>query len=93
MSKGLPDITSEQIVKDFSDELLNVHLRMNIDNRALGLRDLIADAAIFSSYDPTHYIESKPQRDLDAEIDSILQDLENDPDLSMDEKEIRSMLS
>jgi CBS-domain-containing membrane protein len=92
----------EIIILEFSDELLSVYLRnkLEIDNK--DIREKIVGAAIANSLDSTNYVEfdtdmesdnfEQNQIDFDKDIDEILREIENDPELKIDEEEIEKIL-
>ncbi len=99
----------ENIVWDFSDELLNVYLRDKLEKDNKIIREAIVKAAIGNSLDSKNFVsidtnnkreeEEKAknnndnnQIDFDKDIDEILKEIENDPDLKIDEKEIERIL-
>lgn len=90
---------SEDIIWDFSDELLSVILRDNLEKDNKVIREKIVWAAIGNSLDVNNFIEvntdnnqEKNQIDFDKDIDDILKEIENDPDLKIDEGEIEKIL-
>ena len=85
---------AEKIIFDFSDELLNVYLRLKIENENKELKNIIIETALRSAIDIGNYIDSSTEeRDLDSEINNLLKDLENDPELKIDEEEIKKMIN
>ena len=90
-------ISSEKILLDFSDELLNIYLRSIIDEWTKSVRDAIILATLNWSIDVKNYISKEQEvnnlENIDAEIDSILNDLKNDPELKVDEEEIKKIIS
>jgi His-Xaa-Ser system protein HxsD len=97
-----PDINTdpETIIGDYSDELLNTYLRdiLEKDNRVI--RETIVQSAISNAIDQKNFVsidtesKQKPvnQIDFDKDIDEILREIENDPDLKIDEEEIEKIL-
>lgn len=91
----------ENIIGDFSDELLNVYLRIKLENDNKTIRESIVWAAIANSLDINNYTEfdtnvwsnaDQNQIDFDKDIDDILKEIENDPDLKIDQEEIERIL-
>lgn len=93
--------TPENIILDFSDELLNVYLRNKLEHDNKDIREKIVGAAIANSLDVNNYSEidtdkrnnsEQNQIDFDKDIDEILKEIENDPELKIDEAEIEKIL-
>jgi len=91
----LPEI----IINEFFDELLNVYLRDKLEKDNKEIREKIVWAAIANSLDSKDFIEintdnldNQNQIDFDKDIDEILKEIENDPDLKIDEEEIERIL-
>lgn len=93
--------TPENIILDFSDELLNVYLRNKLEHDNKDIREKIVWAAIANSLDVNNYSEfdtdnrdnsEQNQIDFDKDIDEILREIENDPELKIDEAEIEKIL-
>lgn len=89
----------ENIISDFSDELLAVYLRDRLEKDNKNIREAIVWAAIANSLDYNNFInintennQEKNQIDFDKDIDDILREIENDPDLKIDEDEIERIL-
>jgi len=94
----------ENIISDFSDELLAVYLRdkLEIDNK--DIREKIVWAAIANSIDSKWFVSlntdeknnnslwNNNEIDFDKDIDEILKEIENDPELKIDEAEIEKIL-
>ncbi len=92
---------SEKIIWDFGDELLSVYLRDKLEHDNKNIRENIVWAAIANSLDTTHFVEidmnnnnnkEQNQIDFDKDIDEILREIENDPELKIDEEEIERIL-
>lgn len=95
-------INPEKIIMDFSDELLSVLLRDNLEKDNKEIREKIVSAAIANSLDYNNFVEmntnnnqqqNNNQIDFDKDIDDILAEIENDPDLKIDEDEILKILA
>lgn len=89
----------EKIIWDFSDELLSVYLRDKLEHENKEIREIIVKTAISSSIDTGNFVEidtnnnpENNQIDFDKDIDEILKEIENDPDLKIDEQEIEKIL-
>ncbi len=91
--------TIENVIGDLSDEILSVYLRnkLEIDNK--DIREKIVWAAIANSIDKKWFValntdkkEENTMIDFDRDIDEILKEIENDPDLKIDEEEIARIL-
>lgn len=90
--------SAETIIWDFSDELLSVYLRDKLEHDNKDIREMIVWAAIANSLDDSNFVEFDTNRqeqnqiDFDKDIDEILREIENDPDLKIDEAEIERIL-
>lgn len=92
----------EDTILDFSDELLSVYLRDKLEKDNKKIRETIVWAAIANSLDSKDFVElntdnndnqkEQNQIDFDKDIDEILKEIENDPDLKIDEEEIEKIL-
>ncbi len=100
----------ENIISDFSDELLNTQLRATIAQENKEIRNEVIKSAIQNSlreaelpndwkwYDQAedNYFDwpwwDSGQIDFDKDIDEILKEIENDPELKIDEEEIEKIL-
>lgn len=92
----------EQIIMDFSDELLSVYLRNKLEKENKIIRETIVSSALSNSLDSNNFVEfdtdnnlnnqDQNQIDFDKDIDEILKEIENDPDLKIDEDEIERIL-
>jgi len=93
----------ELIIADFSDELLSTLLRDTLEKENKNIREKIVWAAIANSLDPNWYTsfdtnnnlcenQENNQIDFDKDIDDILKEIENDPELKIDEEEIEKIL-
>ena len=91
---------SKEIIWDFSDELLSVYLRDKLEHDNKDIREKIVWAAIANSLDDNNFVEldtdkkewENNQIDFDKDIDEILKEIENDPELKIDEEEIERIL-
>jgi hypothetical protein len=87
---------------DFSDELLSVYLRDKLEKENKIIRETIVSTALSNSLDSDNFVEldtdnnfnnqEQNQIDFDKDIDEILKEIENDPDLKIDEDEIEKIL-
>ncbi|MDD4151923.1 MAG: His-Xaa-Ser system protein HxsD [Candidatus Gracilibacteria bacterium] len=88
--------SSEKIIGEFSDELLSVYLRDKLEHENKIIREMIIGSAIANSVDDENFVEfdtnTQNQIDFDKDIDEILREIENDPELKIDEAEIERIL-
>lgn len=90
--------SAEAIIGEFSDELLSVYLRDKLEHDNKDIREKIVGAAIANSLDSSNFVEFDTNRqeqnqiDFDKDIDEILREIENDPELKIDEAEIERIL-
>lgn len=99
--EGIKDFP-ETIIGEFSDELLSVSLRDRLEKDNKDIREKIIGAAIANSLDSKGFVELDTDRkqdnmqgnqiDFDKDIDEILREIENDPELKIDEAEIERIL-
>jgi len=94
----------KKIIWDFSDELLSTYLRDKLEHDNKDIREKIVWAAIANSLDSNNFASIDPnnnwdqdnreenQIDFDKDIDEILKEIENDPELKIDEAEIEKIL-
>jgi len=91
----------ENIIEDFSDELLSTLLRNTLEKENMDIREKIVWAAIANSLDSNWFTsidtdnqknQENNQIDFDKDIDEILKEIENDPELKIDEEEIEKIL-
>lgn len=100
--KEWTDDSCEKVIWDFSDELLSVYLRDKLEKENKEIREKIVWAAIANSIqtgwfveintDSCWIIDTQDQIDFDKDIDEILKEIENDPELKIDEDEIERIL-
>lgn len=92
---------AEEIIANFSDELISVYLRDKLEKENKVIREKIVWAAISNSLDSNNFVQmntdiqnnqDQNQIDFDKDIDDILREIENDPDLKIDEEEIEKIL-
>ncbi|MDP2090483.1 MAG: His-Xaa-Ser system protein HxsD [Candidatus Gracilibacteria bacterium] len=90
---------AKTVLLDFSDELLSVNLRSDLEISNKEIRERIVGAAIGNSLDINNFREintdnniENNQIDFDKDIDDILKEIENDPDLQINEEEIARIL-
>lgn len=91
---------TNKLIWDFYNELLNVELRIKMEKKNWKIREKIVDRAIWMSLDFVNLArewenENKDEFqtiDFDKDIDEILKELENDPDLQIDKAEIEKIL-
>ena len=86
------------VIADFSDELLSTYLREKLEIENKDIREVIVGAAIWNSLDSNNFVSlntnntESNQIDFDKDIDEILKEINNDPELSIDEEEIERIL-
>lgn len=90
---------SKNVLLDFTDELLSVKLRNDLEIINKEIREKIVSAAISNSLDVNNFSSintdsnhEQNQIDFDKDIDDILKEIESDPDLQIDEDEIAKIL-
>ena len=102
--KEWTDTAAEVVLWNFSDTLLEVYLRDKLEKENKVIRESIVTKALFGPmerisprkensielWDPN---SQESQLDFDKDIDDIIRDIENDPDLQIDEKEIQQILN
>lgn len=88
----------ETIILEFWDEMLSVYLRDKLEKDNKDIREKIVWAAIANSLETQDFVEidtdeqCNNQIDFDKDIDEILREIENDPELKIDEEEIERIL-
>jgi His-Xaa-Ser system protein HxsD len=92
----------EKIIWDYYDSLLEMYLRDKLEKDNLNIREAIVLKAINWPLDFNNFVTldtdnitkntEKNQIDFDKDIDDILREIENDPDLKIDEEEISRIL-
>lgn len=89
----------EELIWNFSDELLAVSLRDKLEKDNKIIRETIITKAINWPIDTNNFVtldtqvqSHQNQIDFDKDIDEILKEIENDPDLKIDEDEIAKIL-
>lgn len=102
-----PDISTppEEIIWEFSDSLLETLLRDKLEKDNKIIRETIVQKAINGPIDPDNFVTldtdagekvgwnaTQNEIDFDKDIDEILKEIENDPDLKIDEQEIENIL-
>lgn len=94
------DINPESIIWEFSDTLLETYLRDKLEKDNKVIRELIVEKAINGPLDTKNFVSFEStnnsqvnQVDFDKDIDDILAEIENDPDLKIDEDEIKDILA
>lgn len=90
------EMSLKLLSKEFYDELLSVYLRDKLEKENKTIRETIIGAAINNSLDKGWFTAKQNteenQIDFDKDIDDILKEIENDPDLKIDESEIENIL-
>jgi hypothetical protein len=79
--------------------MLNVYLRDALEKDNKEIREAIVNTALNSTFDANNFVSidtdnkgNNSQIDFDKDIDEILREIENDPDLKIDEAEIERIL-
>ena len=89
--------SAEKFALEYSDELLATSLRFQIEKDNKDIRETIVRRALGSYADLPNFtsIQTAPtnQIDFDKDIDEILREIENDPELKIDEEEINKILA
>lgn len=91
--------SSETFAFEYGDELLAVLLRDKIEKDNKTIRETIVRRALGSYADLPNFVSVTPsvaapaQIDFDKDIDEILKEIENDPELKIDEEEINRILA
>lgn len=89
--------SAEKFALEYSDELLATFLRFQIEKENKEVRETIVRRALGSYADLPNFtsIQTTPsnQIDFDKDIDEILREIENDPELKIDEEEINRILA
>jgi His-Xaa-Ser system protein HxsD len=89
--------SAEKFALEYSDELLATALRIKVETDNKIVRETIVRRALGSYADLPHFTTIAPnnsnQIDFDKDIDEILKEIENDPDLKIDEEEINRILA
>lgn len=90
----------EYIIWEFSDTLLETYLRDKLEKDNKVIRETIVEKAINGPLDTQNFVSFEStnaaqvnQVDFDKDIDDILAEIENDPDLKIDEDEIKDILA
>ena len=97
-------LTGEALLGEFSDSLLDFKLRDTLERDNKPIREAIVGAALGNALDARNYLvginpDAAPagvtpvgQIDFDKDIDQILKEIENDPELKIDQAEIDKIL-
>lgn len=90
----------EKIIENFSDTLLETYLRDKLEKDNKIIREAIVTKAINGPLDYNNFVSldvdenfEQNEIDFDKDIDEILAEIENDPDLKIDEAEIEKILA
>lgn len=97
------DTDPKIVIWEYCDELLDVHLRDKLEKDNRVIREAIVSKALsgpidqggYVTYNPDEVAEANPVQneiDFDKDIDDILAEIENDPDLQIDQWEIDKIL-
>lgn len=90
---------AEKFALEYSDELLSYTLRLQVETENRVVRETIVRRALGSYADLPNFVAGDPssshawQIDFDRDIDEILREIENDPELKIDEDEISRILA
>ncbi len=103
--KDWVDVSPEIIIWEFSDTLLEMTLRDKLEKDNKTIREAIVEKAINGPLDQQNFVTldtdaweqvwkqtEQNQIDFDKDIDEILKEIENDPELQIDEAEIEKIL-
>lgn len=93
----------EKIISEFSDTLLETSLRDTLEKENRVIREAIITKALYwvheepeENFTPTIDLwdpnKQESTLDFDRDIEDIIKEIENDPDLQIDEDEIQKML-
>jgi His-Xaa-Ser system protein HxsD len=90
--------SGETFAMEYSDELIATLLRDTLEKENKTIRETIVKRALSSYLDEENFVwgelwSGNPQIDFDKDIDEILKEIENDPDLQIDEEEINKILA
>ena len=91
--------SAEKFALEYSDELLATYLRIRVEQDNKTVRETIVRRALGSYADLPNFTTVSPteqqtgQIDFDKDIDEILKEIENDPELKIDEEEIGRILA
>lgn len=97
-AKADVDTDPKKIIGEFSDELLAVYLRDKLEKDNKTIRETIIWKALLGPIDAENFVSLDTDQqqqdviDFDKDIDEILKEIEDDPDLKIDEQEIESIL-
>ena len=83
-------------IENFSDVILETYLRDKLEKDNKIIRETIVQKAINEPLDYRNFITLDTQNsdiNFDKDIDEILSEIENDPDLKIDESEIEKILA
>lgn len=86
----------EKIIENFSDVILETYLRDKLEKDNKIIRETIVQKAINWPLDYENFVTLDTQNsdiNFDKDIDEILAEIENDPDLKIDESEIEKILA
>ena len=97
--KPWQELSGEHFALEFSDELLATYLRAKIEEENKVIRETIVRRALWSYADLPNFTsvnvsqKTSTQIDFDKDIDEILKEIENDPELKIDQEEISRILA
>lgn len=100
--------TPQELIENFSDTLLETYLRDILEKENKIIRETIVEKAINGPLDQNNFVtfdsenmnqnnsnnlnQQKNEIDFNKDIDDILKEIENDPDLKIDQAEIEKIL-
>lgn len=89
----------EDIIADFSDEILNMHLRDKIERDNKVIRETIVTKAINGPLDLQNFVtldtdvtSKKSEEDFDKDLNEILNFIGNEPSLNIDDEQVENIL-
>lgn len=91
----------QNVMWEFADNLLDTYLRDKLEKDNKVIRETIVEKAINWPLDYSNFVSldtdnsnnsEQNQIDFDKDIDDILKEIENDPELKIDEEEIENIL-
>lgn len=86
--------TAETMVGEYMDELLAVKLRENLEANNKTIRETIITRALSSFFDANNFVSITPHWPHEGDdINRLLNEIENDPELKISEDEIAKMLA
>lgn len=94
LPKNTTTWTAEAMAGEYMDELLAVRLRENLEVNNKTIRETIITRALSSFSDSQNFVSISSSRwNENDEIDRLLNEIENDPELRINEDEIAKILA